>query len=67
MFRVGVIGTGWVAQERHIPSFQAIPGVEVAGVYDRREDQARQVAHRLPGSRLRRAGERTCWTRIWTP
>ena len=47
MFRVGVIGTGWVAQERHIPSFQAIPGVEVAGVYDRREDQARQVAHRF--------------------
>ncbi len=47
MFRVGVIGTGWVAQNRHIPSFQAIPGVEVVGVYDRHEDRARQAARRF--------------------
>jgi predicted dehydrogenase len=47
MFRVGLIGTGWVAQARHIPSFQAIAGVEVVAVYDRREDVARDTARRF--------------------
>ena len=44
MLRVGIIGTGWVARDRHIPSFQSIPGVEVVGVYDRNPDRARAVA-----------------------
>lgn len=47
MFRVGVIGTGWVAQARHIPSLQAVRGVEVVGVYDRHEDRAREAARRF--------------------
>lgn len=47
MFRVGVIGTGWVSQARHIPSLQAVPGVEVVGVYDRQEDRAREAARRF--------------------
>jgi predicted dehydrogenase len=47
MFRVGIIGTGWVAQDRHIPSFQSLPGVEVVGVYDRHLDRAEQVAARF--------------------
>ena len=46
-FRVGVIGTGWVARDRHIPSFGALPGVEVVGVYDRDRERARAVAARF--------------------
>jgi len=47
MFRVGIIGTGWVAQDRHIPSFRSVPGVEIVGVFDRRLDHAREVAARF--------------------
>lgn len=47
MFRVGIIGTGWVAQDRHIPSFRSLPGVEIAGVYDRHLDRAQGVAARF--------------------
>lgn len=43
-FRVGIIGTGWVAQERHIPSYRSLPGVEVVGVFDRDMERARAVA-----------------------
>jgi predicted dehydrogenase len=47
MFRVGIIGTGWVACDRHIPSFRAIPGVEVVGVFDRNQERAHEVADRM--------------------
>lgn len=47
MTRVGIIGTGWVAQDRHIPSLLKIPGVEVVGVFDRDALRARSVAERF--------------------
>jgi len=47
VFRVGLVGAGWVAQDRHIPSFRLLPGVEIVGVYDRRPDRAREVAARF--------------------
>lgn len=43
-FRVGIIGPGWVSTDRHIPSFQQIPNVEVAAVYDRHPERAAQVS-----------------------
>lgn len=46
-FRVGVIGTGWVSQDRHLPSLQALPGVEVVGVFDRRRERAAEAAERF--------------------
>jgi len=46
-FRVGVVGTGWVARNRHIPCLRSIPGVEVAGVFDRRIDRARDAARQF--------------------
>ena len=46
-FRVGVLGTGWVSQDRHIPSFQALPGVEVVGVFDRQRERAVEAARRF--------------------
>jgi len=47
VFRVGIIGTGWVAQDRHIPSFRSLPGVEVVGVFDHNPERARTVAGRF--------------------
>lgn len=32
MYKVGVIGTGWVASTRHIPSFKRDPRIEIVGV-----------------------------------
>ena len=46
-FRVGIIGTGWVAQDRHIPSYRSLPGVEVVGVFDWHQDRARAIAGRF--------------------
>ena len=46
-FRVGIIGTGWVARDRHIPSFRTVAGVEIVGVYDRDHERARAVADRF--------------------
>jgi predicted dehydrogenase len=33
-FRVGIIGTGGIAQAVHIPGWKAVPGVEIAAVAD---------------------------------
>ncbi len=42
--RVGIIGAGWVASTRHIPSFRSVPGVELVGILDRNPARARMVA-----------------------
>ena len=47
VFRVGIIGTGWVARDRHLPSFRSLPWVEVVGVFDRNVERARAVAGRF--------------------
>ncbi|GAC1318054.1 MAG: hypothetical protein NVSMB2_12500 [Chloroflexota bacterium] len=45
--RVGIIGTGWVAQDRHIPSFLADPRAAVVAVADRNVERATTVAGRF--------------------
>lgn len=45
--RVGIIGTGWVAQDRHIPSVMADHRATVVGVADRNVDRAAQIARRF--------------------
>ncbi len=42
--RLGIVGAGQVARERHLPGFLALPGVEVLGVSNRRRDSAARVA-----------------------
>ncbi len=42
--RVGVIGAGWVARERHLPALRAVSGVDLVAVWSRDPDKARQVA-----------------------
>ncbi|MCX6008119.1 MAG: Gfo/Idh/MocA family oxidoreductase [Chloroflexi bacterium] len=44
MIRIGVIGAGAIVQRRHLPGLQAIPGVQVAVVCNRRMESAAQVA-----------------------
>ena len=45
--RVGVIGAGKIARERHIPGFKAIEGVEIVGVANRTRESSQRVADEL--------------------
>lgn len=49
--RVGIIGTGWVARERHLPSFEKARGAAVTAVLDPRPDRARAFADRVRTAR----------------
>jgi predicted dehydrogenase len=42
--KVGVIGAGGIAQAAHLPSYQSLPGVEVAAVADLRREAAEAAA-----------------------
>jgi predicted dehydrogenase len=42
--RIGIVGAGQIARTRHIPGFQAIPGVRIHAVCNRRRESARRVA-----------------------
>lgn len=42
--RIGVIGAGGNTRTKHIPGFQAIPGVEVVAVANRTRESAQKVA-----------------------
>lgn len=46
-FTVAVIGAGQIARTRHIPNYNALPGVRVAGVCDVNADAARRTAEEL--------------------
>ncbi|NLG28371.1 MAG: Gfo/Idh/MocA family oxidoreductase [Chloroflexi bacterium] len=49
--RVGVIGTGGIATQQHIPGYQAVPGVEIAALCDVVPGRAAEVAKGVPGAR----------------
>jgi predicted dehydrogenase len=42
--KVGIIGAGQIARQRHLPNLQRIEGVEVVAVCNRRQETAVQVA-----------------------
>jgi len=42
--RIGLVGAGKNTRERHIPGFQAIPGVEIIGVTNRTLESSQRVA-----------------------
>ena len=44
VLRIGIVGAGQIARKRHLPGFKAIPGVEVAGVCNRRRESSAKVA-----------------------
>jgi scyllo-inositol 2-dehydrogenase (NADP+) len=46
-FRVGIIGCGWVAKNRHVPAYRRLKDVKIAAVYDRRPDRAVDLARRI--------------------
>jgi predicted dehydrogenase len=43
MFRVAIVGCGYITQAEHLPNWRQIPGVEVVGLVDQRIDVAREV------------------------
>src|SRR5579872_2392942 len=51
VYRIGVVGTGTIAEMNHIPGFKSQPDAEVVAVCDAVEERARQVAERngIPG------------------
>jgi predicted dehydrogenase len=49
--RVGVIGTGGIATQQHIPGYQAVPGVEIAALCDVVPGRAAEAATKVPGAR----------------
>jgi scyllo-inositol 2-dehydrogenase (NADP+) len=44
VLRAGVIGAGWVAADRHIPSLQRATGVELVGIFDSKIERAERSA-----------------------
>lgn len=48
--RVGLIGTGGICQNVHIPGWKAVPGVEIVAVADVHEPSARKAAELAGGA-----------------
>jgi len=42
--RIGIVGAGQITRTRHFPGFQAIPGVRIVAICNRRRETARRVA-----------------------
>lgn len=42
--RIGIIGAGWVARNRHLPALQQAPGVKLQQIWSRSPDKAGEVA-----------------------
>lgn len=42
--RVGIVGAGWVVQERHLPAFKGIDNADVRWIWSRDVEKARRVA-----------------------
>ncbi|MBI4543750.1 MAG: Gfo/Idh/MocA family oxidoreductase [Gemmatimonadetes bacterium] len=56
-FRVGVLGTGAIAQVVHLPTLAQLPGVRVAAVCDADEAKAEAIAARFGVEKVCRADE----------
>ncbi len=41
---IGIVGAGQITRTRHFPGFQAIPGVRIVGVCNRRRESATRIA-----------------------
>lgn len=50
--RIGIVGAGQIARDRHLPGFQAIPGVKVIGVCNRRRDSSVRIAREFDIPRI---------------
>ncbi len=50
--RIGIVGAGQIARDRHLPGFQAIPGVKVIGVCNRRRDSSARIAREFDIPRI---------------
>jgi scyllo-inositol 2-dehydrogenase (NADP+) len=44
VFKIGLIGLGWVGVHRHIRAMAQVPGLQLVGVADHHEGRAREVA-----------------------
>ena len=44
--RVGIVGAGWVAADRHLPAYLRHPDVEIVAIHDRRSERAQRLGAR---------------------
>lgn len=44
MIRVGIIGCGKIAQVRHLPEYANNKNVQIAGIFDRNKERAKEIA-----------------------
>jgi predicted dehydrogenase len=49
---IGVVGLGWVACARHIPTLRSDPKFQVVGIADRNARRAEEVGKGMPGTRV---------------
>lgn len=54
---VGVVGAGWVAQDRYLPVLDKQSGVTILGIADHNEERAREVASRYGTRAFRSSAE----------
>ena len=45
--RIGIVGAGKIARERHIPGLRALPGVEIVAVCNRRRESTAAARPRV--------------------
>src|SRR5262249_7268689 len=45
--RIGIVGAGWVVQNRHLPGLAGVSGASVDAIWSRRPDVARAVAEQF--------------------
>ncbi len=50
--RLGIVGAGWVAKERHLLALSALPEVKLEAIWSRRSENARQLATLFGVSRV---------------
>lgn len=50
--RIGIVGGGGIARQRHLPGFRSIPGVRIAGVCNRRRESSARVAREFDIPRI---------------
>ena len=67
IIRVGIIGAGKIAQARHIPLLQKVPGVEITHAWSRREETARTAARKFGIPNLADRWEQIIETATSTP
>jgi predicted dehydrogenase len=45
--KIGIIGSGWVAVQRHIPAFKRLKNAKIEAIYSLKKDEAQKIADKF--------------------